>query len=588
MSRTGSARVRCVVCIALLVLASACGGGDEKATPTPSGERGGTFKIVFNGDVDHIDPGQAYYNFSNLIFRVTSRTLVSYPAEPGSAGARLVADIATDTGQVSDGGLTYTFIIRDGVRYQPQAAGGREVRSEDFRYAIERGFKPSVANGYVNNYFEDVIVGDTEFADGKAAHIAGIDVGDPKRVVFHLRRPTGDFGFRLALFVASPVPEEYAGKYDSAAQSEYGPNFAATGPYMLERKGAKATGYQAGKRIVLVRNPNWDAATDPIRTAHPDRIEVTEGFSDASLAADKVLRGDFDLNGDIVIPPEKIQQIRSNPAVAPQLKLNPAPGLFYVGLNSTIRPFDNVKVRQAANVVMDKTAARLALGGEVAGDIATHVLLPGLLGFEEAGGKTYDPYASKDFAGDPSKAQALMREAGYPNGMYDGPPVLMVSGNDPADIRMADVVQASLAKIGIRVQRDAYEPNVMFTKYLLVPDAKVVVAPSAGWGADYPDHVTVVKALFDGRLITPSGNNNFSQLNDPELNSLIDRAVAAAGAERARLWAEADRRVMELAPVIPLRWAGVRDLVSKRVAGYQLSAAFGVADLAHISVRSGT
>ncbi|MGH2707754.1 MAG: hypothetical protein ACRDJF_10110, partial [Actinomycetota bacterium] len=118
------------------------------------------------------------------------------------------------------------------------------------------------------------------------------------------------------------------------------------------------------------------------------------------------------------------------------------------------------------------------------------------------------------------------------------------------------------------------------------PKAGVAVAPNPAWFWDYPDAVTVMRPLFDGRLISPTGNNNFSLLDDAGLNALMDRAAGASGPERARLWSEADKRVMELAPVVPWLWETAANPVSARVIGFTYSLGLASPDLATISVAS--
>jgi len=105
---------------------------------------------------------------------------------------------------------------------------------------------------------------------------------------------------------------------------------------------------------------------------------------------------------------------------------------------------------------------------------------------------------------------------------------------------------------------------------------------------DYPDGLTVIKALYDGRLITPNANNNYSQLDDATLNKLIDRASAASGDERAKLWGEANKRVMALAPVVPFIWSTVPMIWSDRVPHADFTLAVGGPDLATISVNATT
>jgi peptide/nickel transport system substrate-binding protein len=583
-----------MVFMILALVASACGkGGKDSSEGTKLLRvKGGTFKIASSGDVDFIDPGQVYYTFSTMLFRVMVRNLVTYPALAGDAGNRLVPDIATKPADVSADGTQYTFTIKEGIKYQPETANGRQVRSEDFRYAIERGFFTSVANGYANLYFRDVFKGDEAFlakpGPGTGVHITGIDVRDEKKIVFNLKRPTGDFLYRLAMGLGSPVPPEYAKPYDSKTQSDYGPNFAATGPYKLERTGSKVTGYAAGKKIVMVRNENWSQATDEIRKAFPNRFEVTEGFEDTAIATDKILSGDFDYNGDFTIPPEKIKSILSNTTQRGRIFFNPTNCFRYVSLNTTTKPFNDVRVRQAVAYVLDKAAMRLTRGGKNVGDIATHVLIPGINGFKESGAREYDPYPSKDFTGDVGKAKELMQQAGYAGGMYKGPPVLMVFAAGGVAAQTAEVVASSLSKIGIRVNRQGYKPNIMYTKYLSVPKQNVAVGPNPGWCWDYPDSYTVIRALFDGRLISATANNNYAELKDDTLNRMIDEAAAASGTRRAKLWADANKKVMALVPVVPWLWDSQPNLISNRVVGYQFTLASSSIDLAVASLKAGS
>lgn len=577
--------------LALSLVAVACGDGGGKGTTTGSKDLkpGGTLKIAASGDVDYMDPGQIYYSFSNMLFRVMVRTLVNYPPIAGEAGNKLVADIATNTGTVSADGKTYTFVIKDGVKFQPETAGGRQVTSADIRYGIERGFYPSILNGYVNLYFKDLFVGDEAFIkDPKPGnHITGIDVSDPKKIVFKLKAATGDFLYRLALPVAAPVPEEYAKPYDSKASSDYGANFASTGPYQIERdaSGKKVIGYEATKKIIMVRNKSWNGATDTIRKGFPDRIEVIEGFEDTGVATDKILSGEFDYNGDFTLPPEKIEGILGNVDQKSRVFFNANNCFRYVALNTTLKPFDNVKLRQAVAYVLNKNGMRLTRGGKRVGDIATHTLIPGINGYQESGGKTYDPYPSNNFEGDLTRAQELMREAGYPSGKYDGPPVYMVGGSSGVAPKTADVVQASLEKLGIKVRREQYKGNIMYTKYASVPAQKVQVLPNVGWCWDYPDSYTVIGALYDGRKITATGNNNYGQINDSELNTLIDEGYKATGTKRAALWAKANKRVMDLVPVIPWLWDAAPNLISKKVLNYTFTLSSSSMDLAVVALR---
>lgn len=579
-------RILALVC-ALALAASACtqgAGGDARPDDKP--QAGGTLRIAAGGDVDSMDPGRTYTTFGFMLFRVMVRTLVAYAPKAGEAGNMLVPDLASDTPSVSSDRLTYTFLLRPGVKYQPEIASGREIRSEDFRYAIERGFYASVSNPYADLYFGDLFVGDEGFmaAPGHKTHITGIDVSDPRKLVLRLKRPVGDLLYRLALPLAAPVPVEYATPLDGGTESSYGDAFAATGPYQIERQNATVTGYIPGKSIRMVRNPNWDPATDPIRKAYPNRIEVTSGFTDLSSATDKILAGEMDYNGDFSIPPVKQKEILSSSATKHLIAYNATSCIRYVSLNTTIAPFDNEQVRKAVHLVLDKRGMRAVRGGERTGSIATHMLLPGLSGFKEVGQKDYDPYKTTDFAGNVEAARDLMREAGYPTGLYTGPSVVMAGEASEIERRTADVIAASLGKIGIKVRREEHRRPALLAR-MGVQKSGIAIGASAVWCWDYPDSYTVLAPLFDGRRIREKGNTNYSQINSPSLNDLLDAAGRAAGDDRAAAWAAVDKFVMDLAPVVPWLWDSSPHLVSPRVVGYQFALSSVSMDLAVAAVR---
>ncbi len=572
---------------ALTVLVASCDGRrTDNSTAPPKPARGGTFRIVAAGDVDSLDPARISTPFSSMLFRVLVRTLVTYAALPGEAGTKLVPDLAQEMPRISSDGLVYTFSLQTGVKYQRETATGRDVQSPDIRYAIERAFYPSVGSRAGAKYFTDVFTGDEQFLKkpGPDRHIDGIDVSDPKRIVFRLKRPIGDFLYRLALPVAAPVPEDYAQGFDGKLRSDYGRKFAATGPYEIERQGNEVTGYQPGVRIVLVRNSSWSPATDSVRMAFPDRIDVVEGFDNVVLAVDKILAGEYDYNGDFGVPADKQRHILSDSQTKRLMSFNTTNCISFMVMNTSIKPFDNPLVRQAVAWVLDKSAMRQAIGGERSGAIATHMLLPGIPGFDEVGKRAYDPYKSEEFKGDPSKARELMIRAGYKDGKFSGRrPLLLAGGNTESDRRLFEAIATSLGRIGIAVEPREYRRSAL-PKVLADPRTGLALAASMRWCSDYPDGSTVIPPLFDGRRAGPNGSN-YSHLKDAKLDQAIDRALAASGPSRAAAWAEADQLVMGLAPVVPWLWDSAAHLISRRVVGFQFAVFSSSVDLAVVAVR---
>jgi peptide/nickel transport system substrate-binding protein len=386
----------------------------------------------------------------------------------------------------------------------------------------------------------------------------------------------------------APVPKEYAAEHDNKATSDYGFFQVATGPYMFEADSSgniKGRGYTPGKRMKLVRNPNWSARTD-FRPAYVDSIEVDEGYDDDTVAMRLILNGRADSAGDIAPPPAIIKQLTSDPKLKDNLYKVPN-GTQYIAMNTTKEPFDDVNVRRAVNFVTDKNALRLAAGGPITGPIATHFIGPEFKsrGFEAAGGFAFDPFRSKNHSGDVNKAKAEMRKAGYANGMYDGPPVTFMTGQSSITQAQSRILAASLAKIGIEVNIRLVTWDALFTKFCVVPKNEPELC-GLGWLPDFKDPVTMLDPLFNGKNILPTNNVNLSQLNDPKINAAMEKAKRIKN-DRARYaaWGKIDKQITEMGAVIPTQWTDVLTVVSDRIVPAKSLWNAGVLDLSATSIK---
>ncbi|TML30908.1 MAG: hypothetical protein E6G30_02085 [Actinobacteria bacterium] len=554
------------------VALASCGGGGGAtkggfASGAPvKGKKGGTLTMLSNGDVDYIDPGAAYYQFSFIFMYQTQRPLYSYkPDDDRSA----VPDLAAGPAKISDGGRTVTVTIRPNVRFSPPV--NRAATSQDVKYAIERGFNPTVANGYAGAYFGTVVGAKT----AKGGPIAGIQTPDSHTIVFKLTKPEASTIIgALSLPLSAPVPPEYARKLDQANPSQYGTHQVATGPYMVQNdKSGKAIGYQPGKRIVLVRNPNWDPGTD-YRPAYLDSIVVSEGNSDPIAASRRILSGSSLVNGqaDFNVPPQTIKQISQGSASQKkQFVAGTSTGrVRYVSLNTTIKPFDNADVRKAITAAMDRNALRQKMGGPLAGDIPTHFLPPDIPGFSEAGGLSGpgDDFL-KSPTGNLQLAQSYMRKAGYPSGRYTGgQSFLMVADNSGPTKDAAQVVQAQLGALGFKITPRFVTHDSMYTKFCNVPKQKVPICPSTGWQKDFPDPESMLDPTFNGENIVPVNNSNWPQLNVKSINATMNRdAPIIDPTQRAKAWADVDKLITAEAPGVPWLWDKGMGIESKNVQG---------------------
>ncbi len=330
-----------------------------------SSHRGGTLTVWAPVDwMDSQDPALAYSALSWSILALTNDGLVGFRHTGGLENNTLVPDLARSLPEPTDGGTTYTFQLREGVRYST----GAPVRAEDFRRGIERVFANLDADGYPSGgvpYFSG-IVGATvcNRTPGAPCDLSDGIVADNETgtVTFHLRAPDPDFVFALTMPFGFAVP---ADSPDVLGDVE---TFPATGPYVIDR-------YEPGEVVELVRNPefrSWSQAARP--DGFPDRIVWRLG-SDQDAMVEDTLAGKADL---VFVPPsDRIVELSSSHAG--QLHLTPRANTVYMDLNTQAPPFDDVRVRRALNFAVDRSEVEALAGGEF--HAACQILPPNLPGF---------------------------------------------------------------------------------------------------------------------------------------------------------------------------------------------------------------
>lgn len=543
-----STALLCAVAMPLLAACGSDGDGAGTGVTAGDGERGGTLEVLTSQDVGSLDPGVTYSSLDFNVLTATQRTLYTYrPDDPSN----IVPDLAAGPPRVSAGGKRLTVKLRRGVRFSPPV--DRAVTSKDVKYAIERGFNSHVANPYASTYYGDVVGA----ADASGGPIEGIRTPDDRTIVFDLTRATASLLAQATVLpLSAPVPREYAQPYDRKSPSTYANYAVGTGPYMLKADaGGKAlgTGYVPGRKISLVRNPGWSAEVDD-RPAYVDEITFTIGGT-AAIAGRQVLNGSGMVLGD---PPTAPLVKKAYQEHRDQIFFSPGAGSRYAALNTQIPPFDDANLRKAVAAALDRERMRLVRGGEVVGDIASHFLYPGVLGFEEAGG--LDAPEEAEFLADPSGDMALARRylaaAGYPDGKYSGDETIQVIGlaGDPDDTD-AEIFDQTLRDLGFKTRLRVVDGSVLYSRFCALPKARVHVCPNLGWIRDFADPQTVLDLAFNGAYIFPENNPNWAQLDDPAINAAMKKAELVVGAEqRAQAWGEIDRRITATAAAIPWLW----------------------------------
>jgi peptide/nickel transport system substrate-binding protein len=619
MSRT--IRVFCLVGVLALV-GAACGGDDGggggggTSTASPSGgfAKGGTLELAATGDVSAaLDPAKEYYSLAFGYFRCCLlRTLLSYKGVPtDQGGTELFPDIAADQPTVSEDGLTWTFTLKSGIKYAPPF-DTVEVTSGDFVRAIEREANPDAsANGY--SFYYSVIEGFDDYGAGKADTISGVSAPDDATLVITLNEPAGDFGYRMALPAMAPIPPNGDAPMGAAEghDRDYGRYLVATGPYMIA--GAEsmdfsvpadqqepASGYKPGRSMQLVRNPSWDPATDDLRPAYPDAINVSIG-GDVNDLYNRVSAGDLDIVLDAAPPVAILQQYSTDPTLQPRLRIYPDDAVAYISMNLAQPPFDDIAVRKAVNYAIDKNGLRQLRGGPTVGELAGHIMVNSLTNNLLL---DYDPYATPNGAGDVNLAKEEMKNSTYDtngDGVCDDPvceDVLAVTVNiDPAP-KQAALIQQNLEAIGITLDVKEFEITTMYSK-CNSPEEQIAICLATGWGKDFPDAVTFGPPLFGAESISPSCCNYSLVGATPEqlkewgypttsVLSAGDQMTAClplTGDERVSCWADVDKYLMEnVVPWVPTRFPNSVTITSERIVNYSFDQFCGCDALDHFAI----
>lgn len=505
----------------------------------PSTAKGGTLRFTAAQDFDSLDPQRGYYGFMWDFARYYTRQLITYDTKPGNASLKLVPDLATSLAQVTDGGRTYTYHLRSGATWED----GSPVTAQDVKYGIERTWAQDVITGgpiwlMQNLDNSQKYPGPYKDPAPDKLGLKSIDTPDDHTVVFHLAKPNGDFEQMLALPEGSPV------KRSKDTGAKYGLRPFSDGPY-------KFLAYQPNKTLVLVRNDKWNKASDPIRPALPDRIEVVYG-SNADDLDSKLLNGeaDLDLNQTGLQQAARVKVLRD-----PRLKAStddPTTGYIrYVSLVPAVKPLDNIHCRKAVIYATDHKALQTARGGPIAGgDIGTNMLPDGVKGADTK----YDPYGLTSNGGAPdiARAKSELQQCGKPGGFST---TIAVRNNKSAEVASAVALQASLKAVGITTQIDQYDgaqtPNIIGVPNVVHKKGYGLIV--MGWGPDFYTGQGFLQPLVDGRFILPNGNNNYSEINDPAINGEFDQAIATTDADKAgQLYSDINHRVMQDAYYLPI------------------------------------
>ncbi len=559
------------------------------------------------------DPQAAYSPSQFELLRCCLvRTLMSYRGVEDFPGTQPVPDLATGPPSVSTDGKTWTFRLQQGIHYAPPLENV-EVTADDIVRAFLRAGSPAAAGGPGVGYL-GLIQGFSDFARGKADAIAGISA--PDKYTIQVRETLADQSIEhvFALPFTAPIPplpgdstallgtasgHPFASDFQGGPPQAqgYGPFLVATGPYMVA--GAQnldfsvspaaqvpASGFSPGwwfddpGALTLVRNPSWDAASDPVRTAFADRIEISIVPADDPYAL-------LDAGGvDVIMgenPPPGVQRRYQRSETLRERISGVAGGWSrFVAMNVAQPPVDDVHVRRAISLVLDRQALAASAGERMTSHLIPDPMIGSLLA-------SWTPFPGASDAGDLTAARTEMDKSQYGNGGRCAARACrhVIVGLPQVRRRtFTATVRPRLESIGIRPifrQVDCADPR-----------ARQALCAS-GWIGDFPSAGNMVVPF----LSTEGGFNpshlgtspqqlarwGFSTRHVPGIGSDYNRCTPLAGLQAALCWARLDQLLTsELAAFIPISTGEVVRLRGADVSEYSLDQAFGEPSLDRISV----
>lgn len=495
-----------------------------------------TLDVVVGTEPPSLDPALATDSQSIFFIRQIFTGLTGFDEE-----ANVVPALASEW-SVSDDNLVWTYKLRDDIHWVHRNPSTGEfedlgpVTAQDVVYGVQRTLDPNTASDYA--YVLYMIEGAEEFntADPSAEGFedlrsaVGVTAVDDTTVEFTLKAPAAYFPSVTGMWVTFPQPQ--------AVIEQYGDNWTeaglivTNGPYTLRE-------WQHGAEIWIEKNPLWVNADDV-------QIELAGGpiIQEASTAMAMYENNEIDIMSD---PPgwnpplPDMDRIKADAQLGQDLLIAPQLCTYYYGFVNTKPPFDDVNVRRAFAMAIDRQSL---IDNVVKGDqLPAHSFAPpGVFG-NVADDMTVAPYlVQADYSAQLAEAQAMLAEAGYPEG--EGLDVLLMHNTSEAHAQIAQAVQAMWQEAF--PQANVTIENQEWAVYLktLLPDAPDEDKPNVyrlGWCADYPDSNNWLNDVFNSK-----SDQNYAKFNVPEYDQLVEEAAFEPDpAKRQELYAQAEKILVD-------------------------------------------
>src|SRR3954470_11467295 len=550
-------RLRSLFCLLVVVglaglVLTACGGSGKKksSSTSSSGEAGGTLNTVAQAAPSGSPDPQINYTLQEWQLLILSHDgLVGFKRAAGTEGTKIVADLATEVPKPTNGGKTYEFTLRKGIKF----SNGKELKASDVKYTFERLFKigqsPNAGTWY------NVIQGGD--ACVKAPKTCNLDQGivvndDTGKVTFHLTKSDPEFLDQLGVPFAFILPT-------GTPNTEVKIPPPGTGPY-------KWAEYNPNKELKLVRNPNfkeWSKDAQP--DGNPDVIVQKFGLSNEAQVT-QVENGQADWMFDTP-PADRLNEMSTK--YADQVHVNPLTAVYYYAFGVNTPPFNNLKARQAVNFATDRNALVKIYGGPKLAVPTSQILPPNFPGYKPYCPYTKNPGSGKWTAPDMAKAQQLIAASGT-----KGASVKVNTDTTDTDKALGLYFVGLLNKLGYKATLQALSADIQYP-YIQNSKNHVQFAFS-DWFQDYPAASDFLVILLGCKSIHPNSNSspNIAQFCDKDIQAKMDHAGQVGITDPAagnKIWAQVDKEVTDQAPWVSMYNPKYIDFLSKRVKGYLFS-----------------
>ncbi|MEU6265354.1 ABC transporter substrate-binding protein [Saccharopolyspora shandongensis] len=541
---------------------SGSGSTADAFTPVKIGEgyttKGGNINVLMSSDFQTLDPGNSNYVQTANVGQLYYRTL-TMAKETAGQPPTIVPDLATDLGSPSADGLTWTYTLKKGLKFED----GTPITSKDIKYGVERTYARDVytqAPQELNSALaDDGYKGPYTGGDFKA-----IETPDDSTVVFHLKQPFAEFPALVSRSNTAPVPQAKDSKLDYTAHP------VSSGPYKIES-------YDRGRSMKLVRNEQWDPATDPNRPALPDTFNFTLSTAQATISQQLIADSDptaitLDSNGGL-------QASDAAKLNEPKIKERTAAGLLGCTdvLDFNTETIKDPQVRKAIALSIDRNAIQLQYGGARFGKVAQSYINPAQRGYVEQ-------HTDLDPAGKAKldEAKKLLEGKDFPKTLVYG-----YADSNTRYKNVGTVLQQDLKALGIDVQ---LRPIPAANYYTVLASDQMPDIARSGWcgGADSGSVRTTIDPnvgpSVDGKTY---GFSNIPRYYDPKISGEMYQLRGANGSseELGKKWATLFDQAMQSYPLVPLVRTFTNSVVGSKVRNAQVGYFFGAIDLSIVGVE---